>query len=270
MKNLMIFINPSGSFTEEASILIKIQIDNSLSLGWKRQDLILATNFEYEYNGIKSVVVSSTNFTPFYVQGSKHKTVLELVKRGYIKDGELYWLHDLDVYQSEVITESELKMGSCDMVMTDYGRMKRLNAGSIFFKKSAQDIFKGMAQTESLLKIGDEQALMVLIKGIETERRGIIYEKEVVNKIPCIKNIGKRIKRINISYNFTYFDLRYCYQTAIKPIKVVHFHPMGSYIFIDNLLNYYMNGKNELGTVLMSERLIKIFRSHETNIIPVK
>lgn len=259
----MIFINPSGSFTKEAGVLIKIQIDNSLDLGWKKNDIILATNFEYEYHGIKSVIVSGANFTPFYVQGSKHKTVLELINRGCIKDGEFYWLHDLDCYQSEPLRESELKMDGADMAMTDYGRIKRLNAGSIFFKKSAQDIFKGMAQTESILKIGDEQALMILMSGIEADRRGIIYEKEIIKKIPKIRNINKRIKRINISYNFTYFDLRYCYQTAIKPIKIVHFHPWAGYLFIDKLLDYYMYGKNELGTVLMSERLIKIFNSHE-------
>lgn len=257
----MIFVNPAEDFTGDAGTLVKIQIDNSIDLGWKAEDIILATNFAYEHNGVKSVVVKSSNYTPFYIQGSKHKTILELIKRGYIKNGELYWLHDLDAYQSEVFMESEISMKGADIALTDYGRMKRLNTGSVFFKKSAEDIFAGIAQAEELLKIGDEQTLAILMYGIETDRQGIIYEQKTIKKIPRVKNIEKRIKRINISYDFTYFDLRYCYQIATKPIKVVHFHPFGKYLFINRLFDYYM-GKNEINKVLMPPRLIKIFRSH--------
>jgi hypothetical protein len=63
MKNLLIYINPAKSFINEAwkdenDILAKIQIDNSLEMGCKKEDIILVTNFEYEYRGVKSIVVS--------------------------------------------------------------------------------------------------------------------------------------------------------------------------------------------------------------------
>jgi hypothetical protein len=39
----MIFVNPKKQFHEEAAILIKIQIDNSLDLGWRREDIVWIT-----------------------------------------------------------------------------------------------------------------------------------------------------------------------------------------------------------------------------------
>lgn len=265
MKNLMIFINPAKKFFGEPETLIRIQIDNSLDLGWKKEDIILATNFDFEYNGVKSIVVKDENFVPFYIQGSKHKTILELKERGFIKENELYWFHDLDAYQSEVISPSEIMMEEADMALTDYGRLKRLNTGSVFFKSSIVDIIEALSKTQNLFKLGDEQALDVLLYGVrENEQKLFNFDTDVLMKIPKVSNISNRIKRINITYNFTYFDLIYCYKTAIKPIKIVHFHPDGAYraLFIHRLLDFYMYGKNELNQVLMSERLIKLFHGH--------
>ena len=55
MKNLLIFISPAGGFPKEHEELTKMQIDNSLELGWKPEDILLVTNFDYEYRGIKAV-----------------------------------------------------------------------------------------------------------------------------------------------------------------------------------------------------------------------
>ena len=53
MKNLLDYISPDKDLTKtkldgEADLLAKVQIDNSLSLGWKRKDILLVTNFDYE------------------------------------------------------------------------------------------------------------------------------------------------------------------------------------------------------------------------------
>ena len=42
MKNLLIYVNPRKDFGEEEKIAIKIQIDNSLDLGWKKEVRIFA------------------------------------------------------------------------------------------------------------------------------------------------------------------------------------------------------------------------------------
>jgi hypothetical protein len=54
MKNLLIHINPvSKIFSPEHEDLTRIQIDNSLELRWKKEEILLVTNFPYEYRGIK-------------------------------------------------------------------------------------------------------------------------------------------------------------------------------------------------------------------------
>lgn len=268
MKNLLIFVHPIKTFYGEPRLLAKIQIDNSLNLGWKKEDIILATNFEFEYNGVKSILVSHNNFVPYYKQGSKHRTIVELSNRGFIREGELYWFHDLDAYQSEVITELELSMEEADMAVTDYGWRDKLNTGSVFFKASAVDIFRRLVQMMELLKCGDEYALMVLMNGLTHEDAEVWqqrYGPEIVDKLPKIEDIYRRVKKINTSYNFVpYFNIDHCYKIAVKPIKVVHFHPFAQYRkpLIPSILNFYMYGDNEINTVLMPKRLIKIFHKH--------
>ena len=58
MKCLLIYISPSNGFDKEHEELTKIQIDNSLDLGWKPGEIILVTNFPWEYRGIKATVLS--------------------------------------------------------------------------------------------------------------------------------------------------------------------------------------------------------------------
>lgn len=270
MKNLLIFVTPKKRFPPgEPELLVKIQIDNSLDLGWKREDLILATNFDFEYNGVKSVTVGDDNFLPYSRRGSKNKVILELFDRGLLNNKEVYWFHDLDAYQSESITESELEMGNADMALTDYCWREKWNTGSVFFKTNAEDIYRSFVETHNIIRTdNDEVALMVLTNGLsqaETDDLRQKYGPRIFEKIPKVKDISKRILKINTTYNFLpWFNTRHCYETAIKPIKVVHFHlycgardPR-----IPSLLNFYMYGDNEINTVFMSERLIKIFRHH--------
>ncbi|KKM16173.1 hypothetical protein LCGC14_1688480, partial [marine sediment metagenome] len=69
MKNLMVYIlsnenkwtnieNP----TDLSPLLIayiKAQIDNSIELKWNVNDIILATNFDFEYRGVKNYYLQS-------------------------------------------------------------------------------------------------------------------------------------------------------------------------------------------------------------------
>jgi hypothetical protein len=56
MKNLLIYISPTGSFdnpradlaSNDVPVLVKVQIENSLELGWKPEDIILVTKLEYQ------------------------------------------------------------------------------------------------------------------------------------------------------------------------------------------------------------------------------
>ncbi len=249
MKNLLIYINPRKDFNEESKVMVKIQIDNSLDLGWKREDIMLFTNFPYEYNGVKSLVVSDDNFCFSDPLSTKTSTIPSLIKQTLIKKGEIYWAHDLDAFQNEIITESELELGTAEMGITDKGRVPVWNLGSIFFKSTADTVVK--------LKTDEENALWLLCGNDVPDQAGTIVLNGYTQKdIPGLKNINQRIKKINISYNFRTWNIRSTIKMAVKPIRAVHFPLMKDQV------DFFMYGKNKINTVLMSERLIKIFHKH--------
>ena len=265
MKNLLIYVSPTKNFVnatfnkvwkDETSILVKIQIDNSLEVGWKREDILLVTNFDYEYNGVKSLVVGDDNFCPFSPTASKINVIIDLFEQGIIKK-ELYWFHDFDAFQLEEILEGELVLDGVDIGLTDYGssivnpgRSLRWSTGTIFFKESALDIFKLWKNEVYRFRINEEIALLEMLK----KGRNI-----------AIKN---RVKKINITYNLAtrMRNISESYEMAIKPLKVIHFHPFDRRIVEgetggDNIA-VCVYGKNKMNKVLVNERLISIFKEH--------
>lgn len=271
LKNLLIYINPRQDFGEEEKITVKIQIDNSLDLGWKREDILLVTNFPYKYNGIKAIEVSGRNFAPFFPPATKISTIIDMSEKGLIEKGQMYWFHDIDVYQNEVITQSEieLELGTADLGLTDKGRMPRWGTGSMFFKESAKDIFGLIWQIAYKYQINEEPAFMALtmnniLWATETRPEDTIGDRVIPANIPGTENINERVKKINISYNFAGWNIRSCYKMAVKPIRAVHFHPTDTAAVYGgmNALDFFMHGKNKIGVQLVPERLVKIFNKH--------
>jgi hypothetical protein len=269
MKNLMIYINPSKCFGNEEAISIKIQIDNSLDLGWKREDIMLVTNFPYEYNDIKAIEVSGENYAPFFPPASKISTIIDISEKGFIEKGRLYWFHDIDVFQNEVITEYELELDGIDIGLCDKGRRPRWGTGSIFFKESATDIFRMIKQVAYKYKINEEPAFNAITSNnilwaSEAKPEATMGNRIVPANIPGAENINHRVKKMNISYNFAGWNIRSCYEMAVKPIRVVHFHPCDADTIYEgaSALDYFLHGKNSINKVLVPERLIKIFNKH--------
>lgn len=259
MKNLLIYINPRKDFGEEEKVTVKIQIDNCLDLGWKREDIMLVTNFPYEYNGVRSLVVGDAYYCAFEPLSTKVYALPKLFERGLFKEGEIYWVHDLDAFQNEVITASEVESVMGEMGLTDRGRTPKWNMGSIFFKSSSRDIFNWIRDIVCTYKIDEESAAWILTghDNVFEDAEPHLVKGYTENNIPGIKNINERIKKINISYNFRMWNVRSCYAMAVQPIRVVHFHPLG-----EQELDFFMYGKNKINTILMPERLIKIFNQH--------
>lgn len=260
MKNIMLFIHPDKGFLPEHSTSIKIQIDNSLSLGWKAEDIILATNFPYEYNGVKSLLVGDNNYCAFCPTVNLISVIVELFDRKFIKDGELYWYHDEDAFQTCSISESELDLGRSDMALAYKCLKPKYDTGSIFFKKSAEDIFRRLKEVCLKYQANEEYALMALftnnliwITDIESATR----KKFVPLYNPGMENLSERIKTLNVTYNFFEEILGGAYEVAIKPIKIAHFH-----FTTDLILDSFMYGKNSINRPLIPERLIKIFHKH--------
>jgi hypothetical protein len=267
MKNILIYINPSKDFTAEGKANIKIQIDNSYDLGWKKDDIMLFTNFPYHYNGIKSLVIADNNYCEVAPQSTKTKTIVNLIKDGILGDNALNWVHDLDAFQLEKITEGEIEMGDFDMALTDYGRMPKWTTGSIFFKTTAFDIFKEVHDLIYNQKTDEENALMALttnnLRWAMTLGSLVHLHSPIPTKLKITESINQRVKKINVTYNFTHMNIRSCYKLAVKPLRVVHFHPIDESVNgKPNMIDFFVRGKNKINTQLLPERMTKIFNNH--------
>lgn len=259
MKNLLIYVNPSKAFIDyhwgnENEILVKIQIDNSLALGWKKEDIMLVTNFDYEYRGVKSIVLSSELFCNVSYTATKILVILYLLANGLIGD-DLYWYHDFDAFQMEKFTEEELKLGNAVFALTDYGktvinefRDRRWSTGSIFFRKGSENIFRLIKLYVYRYRANEEVILLHLTNQ---------------NK----DNINHLIKKLNITYNLATRkrDVSACYEMADKPLKVIHFHPSDKReveLGNDNI-GVCVYGKNRINQVLVNQRIKDLFRLYK-------
>lgn len=253
----MIYISPTGSFdnprpdlaSNDGNPLAKVQIENSIELGWKKEDILLVTNFEYQYGDVKSLVLKNVPFFDRKPQGSKINAIIEMFEKDLVLPGETYWFHDLDAFQLEEINPSEIDISDNEIALTDYAGGKkfsgtdRWSTGVIFFKSGSKDIFDRIKEVMYAKGIDEEEAL-----GIVT-----------INN----PEIAKRVKKINSTYNYIGYNFPASYNQSIKPIKVIHFHPLtgkkrlGTEFALD-----FFKGINKINTPIVTSRLLKIFHYH--------
>lgn len=246
MKNLLVYISPTKEFSEECDILAKVQIHNSLHLGWKKEDIVLVTNFPWERNGVKAIVVGDEHYYAKRPRSIKTAIIPYLIDEGIIEKGKIYWNHDFDAYQLNTFDGSELGLDGFDAGLTDYGWKERWCMGSFFVKTSSKDIF--------------ERAKDIIYKDIEDETAMVDLTRN--------PDLSNKCKRLNITYNFGMRYVEFNYKRAIKPLRVVHFHP--KYRIVYPKPNYrwewtwdvFINGKNALNIPLIDKRLVRIFNHY--------
>lgn len=276
MKNLFIYINPNG-ISKNADKLAKMQIENMLELGWKKEDIIFVTNFPYKYMEVKAFEVDDSYFFADDPASTKCYTMAKLFENDLIfKDNELYWIHDLDHFQQLPITEEEItkEILTSDFALCDYGRRYKFNCGSIFFRKSAGDIFKRIRDimVEERKKhptCEEERALMVLFDNniAWAYRSSVGAENEPVSAGRSdMEEVKRRIYRMPITYNFADYNMTSLWKMCGGKPKTVHFNPFPEKITRSNptgcKLNFFL-GDNKLGIPLLNERLLKIFTRYE-------
>lgn len=201
MKNLLIHINPKHTFTPECSILIKIQIENSLRLGWSPDDILLVTNFPYQFMGVVAMQVADEFFYKDRPLSIKTLMVPHLLDMGILSSGEICWNHDFDAFQAHPFTDFGL--GGSDAGLTDYGWQPRYCMGSYFFKNGAYEIF--------------EKARPIIMRDIEDE--------DAIFTVLQNKRLLAKTRRLNITYNIGQRHIKHNISKAIKPYRVFHFHP---------------------------------------------
>ncbi len=154
MKELLIFVDPLKDFNEEHKKLVKVQID------WGK-DIMLVTNFPYEYHGVKAIQVEDDCYYPEFPRATKIPVINRLYEKGLIKD--LTWFHDFDAFQLKPFPKIET-----DFAITQYGKNSKgssenkWNAGSFFFK-DAHHIFKLIERVMRNHGIDEENALTHLL-----------------------------------------------------------------------------------------------------------
>ena len=205
MINLMVFLNPAKKFVGDYETLVKLQIDNSIKLGWEEEDILLATNFDYEYRGVKATVVDDSCYYATRPRGTKLMVICYLLEKGMIKD--LCWIHDPDALQLQPFKEGELDLEGKDagFVFSPNGDYQfSWNSGSFFFKPEFKDIFDEMKRICFAYRCHDEQALSIAL-----ERN--------------VNNVGNRYKRLDPTYNLCHLrGTKDMTDVAEKPIRVLH------------------------------------------------
>lgn len=229
MKNFIIANqskNKRYSF-ENIDTLLKAQIENSLDLGWKAQDILLLANFNYEFMGVKSVNISLNKKC---LTGSKMFGMKYLVENDMANDE--IWAHDLDAWQNVPFACPEFK----DVGISCYSNSK-YNGGSIFWKKEASDIIN---------KIVEE------INGNKENK-----EEPTLNRVLKSKEYKERVTELNNTYNVGCSGYVKRWERSIKPIRVCHFHPYNHIAWETHALD-----RNGLDTKGISDHLENLLRKY--------
>jgi hypothetical protein len=204
MKNIYFYIYPEKKFASEYVAMSKAQIDNSL-LYFQPQEIIVVTNFPFEYHGVKSLVFDDELNAKVQSHGTslsnKPIVIKYLIEHGLVDD--LNWFHDWDIWQ---LAPLSLPPITKDVAFVDYSYKPRIQFGSIFFKPLAWDIFGWISEKIEMQKQNEEETTNILVK-------------------ENFNNIQNRIQKLNVTYNIGMLNLRTTIKAADKPLRIAHFPP---------------------------------------------
>lgn len=234
-KNLMVTnIQKHGKWSfETVKPTIYAQIENTLELGWKPEDVIIISNVDFEHMGVKSVM---TDLNSNCLTGSKLYAVRWAMEHDL---GDVFWAHDLDLWQNAEFLCPEFKdIGiSCYSPPRPNGDYK-INGGGVFWRRGSS-----------------EDILAECIKTIESghERR----EEPTLNRLLKKSPLKERVTLLNTTYNVGCSGYVERFLWATKPVKGLHFKPDNAIAWETHALD-----RNGLERRAMSERLEAIVRRH--------
>jgi len=174
--------------------LVEAQIKNSIMVGWEPEEIILVTNFDFEFMGVRAL---NFKLNEKCLTGSKMYAVKEVLERDL---SDVIWAHDLDAWQNVWFNCPEfLDVGACE-----YSRPK-FNGGSVFWRKSRLDMVNE------------------IIKRIEENEQA--KEEPTLDAVFKSKEHKDRVTILNPTYNVGCSGFVKRYEASIKPIRVCHLHP---------------------------------------------
>jgi hypothetical protein len=210
MKNVIVYnqvqttYHTSEKYTDEHLInYLKAQVDNSLRLGWNKEDIIIGTNFDFEHKGIINHklkdVCTYSGFNNFWYGA------LELMNNGVLEDN--FWLHDQDTWPIRKFDFPNFdgEIAGCEYIVT-----KQWNCGSVYFKKTSKFILEYIVE---LMRNNPNHK-------VSSDEEWIAFLRHSNHS-----EIKDYLKSLNTQYNVgvTHFNDRY--NSANKPINVLAFKP---------------------------------------------
>src|SRR3989344_7788873 len=84
--------------------------------------------------------------------------VFYLLNEGVVEEAELWWYHDLDIFQLQPINSSEIALGDTTAGFMEDGSGK-FDIGSFFFRKYSNKIFEWMRNRAQRLRSDEARAL---------------------------------------------------------------------------------------------------------------
>lgn len=224
-----------GRKQKELISLLKAQIDNSLNLKWKSEDIWVVTNIvDFEYRDVK---VFNFPLPDCQATGSKTFAIKEILDRDLTDD--VLWVHDLDAWQNAPFECPYF----ADIGITGYNPNK-FNGGSVFYRNTKN--------TKELVNLMVEK-LIEARKNPEDKGR----EEPVLNSIlvPSKNKAAQgKVTMLDQTYNLGCSSFVERYNRAEKPIKVCHFHP-GNRLAWDT----FVRDRNRLNIKVINNKLVDLF-----------
>jgi hypothetical protein len=239
MKNLMV-ANLKGNSkrydVKSLTKLLKAQIENSLDVGWKKKDIVIIANFDFEYMGVRTV---QTDLNDFCWTGSKVFAVKWYYENTDYKG--VIWSHDLDAWQNVPFLKPKFK----HVGISQYSKPK-YNGGSVFWRHQGKDIL--------------DEVVRLLTDNQE------VREEPTLNRVLKSKQFRRRVTLLNNTFNVGCSGFVKRYEASIKPICVCHFHPYNRIAWETHTMD-----RNQIGDdkIPVSRRLERLIRKYYTD-LPIK
>lgn len=213
------------------------QIDNSLHYGWDISDIIVISNFDFEYCGVTNTPLRLQ--CEYNVWANKFYAIRQLFEDNVYDN---FWLHDYDVWQIDhfKFPEFEGTMAGCPYD----SKHLNWNGGSFFFSKDSYALIQYICEYYEINKD--------IISKYDDGRGPKWYSDEIIiGQLRTIPEIQHLFSPLTPQYNLgmTHFNSRYEY--AIKPIKAIHVKLLDSiskdkFNVLANYLNLIPNSLQEI------------------------
>jgi hypothetical protein len=229
MKNLLVANKQKNKRyrRENIEILVNAQIENSIDLGWKPEDIILISNFDFEFKTVRAINV---DLNEFCLTGSKLFALKWLLENKEIN--ETIWAHDLDAWQNWKFGEPDFK----DVGIAQYSNNK-FNGGSVFWKPASKDII--------------DLIVSIIIKN------NLNREEPTLNGVLKSKDYKDRVTIVDNTFNVGCSGFVKRYNRSSKPIRCLHFHPYNRIAWETHTLD-----RNKIGEIPISIRLERLLRKY--------